>query len=156
MGFIRPIFIIVDENRRMRKNFVSLLLIVHGLIHIMFQFEVVNPDTGEHVGWNGTSWLLSNVINDQIVILIGRIFWALATILFMITGVVLLMEKMEWRTLDIVASGVSLVAFILFWSGLVPHPLYYIVGPSVAILTFVALLIVRWPPDSWIFESQIE
>jgi hypothetical protein len=122
----------------------------------MFQFEVVNPDTGEHVGWTGASWLLSDALDGQIVFLIGRVIWIFATILFVLTGVLLLREKKVWRNLDIMASVFSLSAFFLFWNGLVPHPLYYIVGPSVAILTLFSLIVLRWPPDSWIFESQIK
>jgi hypothetical protein len=122
----------------------------------MFQFEVINPDTGEHIGWDGASWLLTNVFDTQSVLLIGRVIWALAALFFIITGIFLLMEKKTWRNLDITASIVSLSAFFLFWNGLVPHPLYYIVGPTIAILTLIALLIIRWPPDSWIFESQME
>jgi len=122
----------------------------------MFQFEVVNPDTSEHVGWTGASWVLASVFDAQVIVLIGRIIWGLTTTLFVLTGIVLLLERKKWRELDVLASIVSLSGFSLFWNGLVPSPLYYIVGPIVGVLTLIALLILRWPPDSWIFGSEKE
>jgi len=140
----------------MRKQIIGLLLIIHGWIHIIFQFEFVNPDTSEHVGWNGNSWLLTNTLDAQIVLLLGRLFWGAALVLFILTGIAVFREYQKWRILDIVASIVSLSAFIIFWDGLVPYPLQYIVGPSVAVITLIALLVVRWPSDSWIFETKVK
>ena len=140
----------------MRKQIIGLLLIIHGWIHVIFQFEFINPDTSEHIGWNGTSWLLTNILDGQIVLLIGRIFWAATLVLFILAGIAVLKEHKKWRDIDVIASIVSLSAFIIFWDGLVPYPLQYVVGPSVAIVTLIALLVVRWPPDSWIFETKGE
>ncbi|RDE14877.1 MAG: hypothetical protein C4K48_05465 [Candidatus Thorarchaeota archaeon] len=137
----------------MRKQIIALLLIVHGWIHIIFQFEFVNPVTSEHVGWNGTSWILTGVLDNQSVLLIGRILWGAALVLFILAGIGVLREHKKWREIDVLAAIVSLLAFILFWNGLVPFPLQYIVGPSVAIVTLVSLLVLRRPPDSWIFEG---
>ena len=88
--------------------------------------------------------------------MIGRILWGVALVLFILAGITVLREHRKWREIDVLAAIVSLLAFILFWNGLVPFPLQYIVGPSVAIVTIVSLLILRWPPDSWIFESRGE
>jgi len=139
-----------------RRLILGLLLIAHGWVHVIFQFEFINTDTGEHIGWNGTSWLLTNVLDDQIVLLIGRIFWGAAMVLFILAGIAVLMKHRNWRYMAVSAAAVSLSSFILFWNGLVPYPLLYVLGPTVAVGILIALPILRWPPDSWIFKTKGE
>jgi hypothetical protein len=76
--------------------------------------------------------------------------------LFVAAGIALYMMRKQWRLIDILASLVSLVSYILFWTGLEPVPLYYILGPVISVVTLVALVIVRWPPDEWIFGPNVE
>lgn len=136
----------------MKQKLIALLLIVHGLISSLFMFYIENPpELG--VGWNGTSWLLTGVLDPPTIQIIGTLLWGLTVLTFMLAGILVLMKKEQWRMIDILASLVSLVAYILFWTGLEPVPEYWIVGPSISVLTLVALVIVRWPKDEWIFDS---
>jgi uncharacterized membrane protein YphA (DoxX/SURF4 family) len=62
-----------------------------------------------------------------------------------------LLELELWRMLDIFGAAVSLLAFVLFWNGLKTKPTNWIIGPIVAVVTLVALLVANWPPDQPIF-----
>jgi hypothetical protein len=129
------------------------MLVVHGLISSMFIFYIENPPE-PGVGWNGTSWLLTGMLDATLIRIIGTILWGLTAILFVAAGIAVFTKREQWRLIDIIAALVSLVAYILFWFGLEPIPEYWILGPAISIVTLVALVIVRWPPDEWIFEPQ--
>ncbi|OLS27905.1 MAG: hypothetical protein ThorAB25_19650 [Candidatus Thorarchaeota archaeon AB_25] len=124
---------------------------VHGLISSIFMFYIENPPE-PGVGWNGTSWLLTGILDAGIVQIIGTLLWGLTVFLFVIAGIAVFMMRAQWRLIDIIASLVSLLAYILFWNGLEPVPEYWILGPAIAFVTLIALVVVRWPPDEWIFE----
>ena len=129
-------------------------MIVHGLITSTFMFYIENPpDPG--VGWNGTSWLLTGVLDPFIVQMLGYLLWGTSLLLFAVAGIMVWMMNKKWRLVDILASIVSLLAYFLFWFGLAPEPIYYILGPMISVVTLVALVIVRWPPDEWIFGTEI-
>ncbi|MHA2425945.1 MAG: hypothetical protein ACXAEF_14235, partial [Candidatus Thorarchaeota archaeon] len=100
------------------------------------------------------SWLLTDALGSQAVQILGILLWSLSVIFFVISGFAVFMMKKQWRLIDILASVVSLLAYILFWFGLEPVPEYWILGPVISIVTLVALLVVRWPPDEWIFGTE--
>jgi len=136
----------------MKRKIISLLLIVHGLITSIFLFYIEDP-MGEGVGWNGSSWLLTDSLGVQAVQLLGILLWSMSVLFFVIAGIAVFMMKEQWRLMDIIASIVSLLAYVLFWFGLEPVPEYWILGPVISVVTLVALLIARWPTDEWIFGS---
>ncbi len=136
-----------------KKTIIGLMLILHGLISSTFLFYIETPpDPG--VGWDGTSWLLTGILDAGIIQILGTILWSLTALLFIIAGIALFMMREQWRLLDIFAALVSLLAYVLFWNGLAPVPMYYILGPVISVVTLVALVIVRWPPDEWIYGTQ--
>ena len=136
----------------MKRKIIALLLVVHWLISSTFMFYIENPpDPG--VGWNGSSWLLNSVLDASLIQILGTVLWSLTALLFVIAGIAVFMMRVEWRLIDVLASLVSLLAYVLFWNGLEPVPEYYILGPIISVVTLVALVIVRWPPDEWIFHS---
>ncbi len=139
----------------MKQKIIALLLVIHGLISSIFMFYIENPpDPG--VGWNGTSWLLTDVLDAPVIQLLGSLLWGLTVHLFVVAGITLFMKREQWRLLDIFAALISLLAYILFWNGLEPVPEYWILGPVISVVTLVALAIVRWPPDEWIFGTSVE
>ena len=130
------------------------MLVFHGLISSMFMFYIENPpDPG--VGWNGTSWLLTGILDAGLIQIIGLLLWGLTALLFVGAGIALFARREHWRLIDILASLVSLVAYILFWFGLEPVPEYWILGPVISIVTLIALVIVRWPSDEWIYSGDL-
>lgn len=139
----------------MKRKLIALLLVVHGLISSIFMFYIENPPE-PGVGWNGTSLLLTGVLDAGIVQILGTILWGLTVLLFVAAGIALFMMREQWRLIDILASLVSLIAYVLFWTGLEPVPEYWILGPVISVITIVALVIVRWPKDEWIFGTSVE
>ena len=126
---------------------------VHGLITSIFVFYIEGP-VGEGVGWNGSSWLLTGTLDAQLVQILGTLLWVAFVITFVFAGIAVFTMREQWRWIDIIASIVSLVAYILFWNGLEPVLEYWILGPVISVVTLVALVIVRWPPDEWIFGTE--
>ncbi len=124
---------------------------VHGLITSIFLFYFEDP-SGDGVGWDGSSIILTPVLGDAVQI-IGMLLWSGSVITFVLTGLAVFLRRKEWRMIDILASVISLIAYILFWDGLKPEPFYWILGPIISVVTLVALIIVRWPTDEYIFGS---
>ena len=129
----------------------GILLILHGLVFIMFLVYVKLPGDEGYFGWSRKSWLLDRFLDEKIVKIIGIVLWILVLISFFGTGIVILVKHESWRIIDIIASFISLFAFILFWNELKPKPKYFILGPIIAIVNIIALLIVKWPTDTIIF-----
>ena len=137
----------------MKRNIIALLLVVHGLITSIFMFHI-EDSLGEGVGWNGSSWFLTGTLDAQLVQILGTLLWATSVIMFVLAGIAVFTMRVQWRLVDIIASIVSLVAYILFWNGLEPVPEYWILGPVISVVTLVALVVVRWPSDEWIFGVE--
>lgn len=129
----------------------GILHILHGLIFIMFLVYVKLPEDQGYFGWSRKSWLLDRFLDEKIVKIIGIVLWIFVLISFFGSGIVILFQHESWRIIDIIASFISLFAFILFWNELKPKPKYFILGPVIAIINIIALLIVKWPTDTIIF-----
>ena len=84
----------------------------------------------------------------------GVILWFVAMMGFTLAGLAVHFKWKKWRLIDILAALVSLFAYIIFWDGLVPEPYYWVLGPVISVVTIVALVIFRWPPDEWIFGTE--
>jgi len=139
----------------LKRKVIALLLVVHGLISSIFMFYIENPPE-PGVGWNGNSWILAGILDSPLIRIIGTLLWGLTVLLFVSAGIAVFMKRVQWRLIDILAALVSLLAYILFWNGLEPVPEYWILGPIISVVTLVALVIVRWPPDEWIFSTSVE
>jgi len=130
---------------------IGILLIIHGLITGMFLFYVKTPDKEDYFGWSRKSWLLDKFLKDKIVKIIGLAIWIIVILVFVTSGILILSKLEIWRTITIVASFVSLFAYLIFWTELKPKPMNFIAGPGVAIGNIIALLIVNWPLDTVLF-----
>ncbi|GAG82925.1 unnamed protein product, partial [marine sediment metagenome] len=94
---------------------------------------------------------LDRFLDEKIVKIIGIVLWILVLGVFLGSGIVILVKHESWRIIDLIASFISLFAFILFWNELKPKPIRFILGPIIAIVNIIALLIVKWPTDTIIF-----
>ena len=130
---------------------IGILLIIHGLITSMFLFYVQTPDKENYFGWSRKSWLLDKFLNDKTVKITGLSLWITTILTFVISGILILSKQEIWRTIAIVASFISLFAYLLFWTELKPKPINFIAGPGVAIGNIIALLIINWPLDTVLF-----
>ena len=138
----------------MKEKLLSAFIIIHGLIHITFEFSIFDPNTGEYVGWIRQSWILSNTLGTTAVTVIGLILWSLTIAGFVVAGIMLLLKRKEWRTTAIITSFISLIAYLFLWDGLAPDPMSWIMGPIVSGLIIIALLIFKWPKDERMFASK--
>ncbi len=140
----------------MNKKVVSAVLIIHGLIHITFTLSIYDPNTNDYVGWIRQSWILSDALGTTAVTAIGLILWSLTILGFVVAGIMLLLKRKEWRITAVVASFISLIAYLFLWDGLAPQPMNWIAGPVVSAVVIVALLILKWPEDEKLFGIKIE
>ncbi len=129
----------------------GILLIIHGLVFFMFLIYVKLPEEEGYFGWSRQSWLLDRYLEDKIVKIVGIVLWILVMVGFVVSGIVILSKNESWRLIDIIASFISLFAFTLFWNELKPKPKYFILGPIIAIINIITLLIDKWPTDIIIF-----
>lgn len=130
---------------------IGILLIVHGLISSMFFFYVETPNKEDYFGWSRKSWLLDKILDAKIVKISGFVIWGIIIISFIISGILILSKHEFWRTMTIIASFISLFAYLIFWTDLKPKPRNFILGPGVALGNIIALLIVNWPLDAVLF-----
>ncbi len=124
---------------------IGLFIVAHGLVHIMFEFNIQDPNNEKNVGWSGESWVLFNFLNENTVKLVGKILWGLVIVGFVVAGLGYLELPVFidwWETTLILSSILSLVSFVLFWNGLGPSPLYYIVG-IILDVAFLALPLIQ-------------
>jgi hypothetical protein len=138
----------------MKRKLISAFLIVHGLIHIVFELNIYNPYTQDYVGWTRQSWILSNVLGKTSITVIGLILWTTTITGFVVAGILLLLKKREWKIVTIVASFISLIAYLFLWDGLAPEPSGWIAGPVVSGVIILALLIFNWPKEDILLSSK--
>lgn len=130
---------------------IGILLIIHGLITGMFLFYVQTPDKEDYFGWSRKSWALNRFLGDKVAKISGLAIWSSIIAVFVLSGILILAKQEAWRTLAIVASFISLFAYLLFWTELKPKPINFIAGPGVALGIIISLLIVNWPLDTVLF-----
>jgi hypothetical protein len=126
---------------------VGIFLILHGLVHVWY--VVLSQGWVEfqaEMGWTGFSWLLNGILGIKFANILATIFYSVAAIAFVISGVGLF-AKQEWtRTSIIVASLISIFVVLLFWDGkfnqLVEKGL---LGLLISIGFLAAAVIFRWP-----------
>ncbi len=142
--------------KKLKRKLLSAFIIIHGLIHIIFEFNIYDPNTSGYVGWTRQSWILSNALGTSAITVIGLILWSLTIGGFVVAGILLLMKREEWRYTAIVTSFISLFAYFLLWDGLAPEPMSWIMGPIVSGLMIFALLVFKWPKDEKMFIEKDE
>ncbi|MHA1954087.1 MAG: hypothetical protein ACW96U_09115 [Candidatus Heimdallarchaeaceae archaeon] len=138
----------------MKRKLISALLIIHGLIHIMFEFSIYDPNTSDYVGWTRESWILSNALGTTAVTVIGLILWTATILGFVVAGILMLLKRKEWRISAIVTSFISLIAYLFLWNGLAPEPMNWVAGPITSAIVIIALLIYKWPTDEKLFAIK--
>jgi hypothetical protein len=126
----------------LEQIFFGLFLIVHGSIYLMFLFHFLDKEKNEYLGWSGKSWILSKVINEKLTNYIGKALWLLIIILFVLSGLSildLLIVNEFLSPLIILSSVIGILAFIIFFDGLLPTPYHWMLGVviNLALIAFV-------------------
>lgn len=102
---------------------IGIFILLHGLVHMWY----VTLSQGwvefqANMGWTGKSWLLSNLLGNDLSHMVATIFYSLSTISFLVAGIGLL-AKQDWsRTWMIVASVISTITILVFWDGNLSMP----------------------------------
>ena len=126
---------------------VGIFIIAHGLVHSILAVAPNPADPDAKIGLFFTSidrsWILPKLeLNSGIIQAIGIILVALSTLGFLLAGLGILGVgglSVIWRTVAVVSSIISSLLLITFW-----HP-WLPVGLVINILTFVGLLVIKWP-----------
>lgn len=130
------------EITGLEQLFLGLYLIAHGSIHVIFLFYHYDEKDNVYLGWSGRSWLLDKVISQKLTAYIGKITWILIVILFVVSGLSVLdlpVINEYLSPLIIISSAIATLAFIVFYDGLSPTPLHWIlgVGINLVLITFI-------------------
>jgi hypothetical protein len=131
------------------RTIISLVLLVHGIGHIMAFFPALNISSTET--WHHRSWLLTSFVGDTASRVISIILFGAAFIGFIAAGLGLidwLVPHDSWRTLAIVSAVISLVALGLFWNSFASFFPNKIGAIVVNVAVLLGLLISNWPTEA--------
>ena len=123
------------------RAILALVILAHGIGHILF----LAPCLGiTQWGQAAHSWLLTALVGDTATRVLGGVLWLAVIAGFLVASVGLLGQFAWWRVLAVAASGISLLALLLFASASNLQPVLSAGAMDVAIL--VSLLLLQWPP----------
>ena len=94
-------------------------IILHGLVHLLYfalSRKLFNLNT-PLVGWPERSWLFSSFFRDSTTCAIANVLYALATVLFVVSGIGILIQATWWGLLLVSAVLISSATIIIFWDG---------------------------------------
>jgi hypothetical protein len=129
----------------MFRILIGLFIILHGLVHLWyFTLSQGLVEFQTEMGWTGRSWLLSNFLGDSISRSFAGVFYVLATIAFVVSGIGLFTNA-EWLPPVLAGSAVfSSAVILLFWDGnsqmLVQKGF---VGLLINVVILIALLVLK-------------
>jgi hypothetical protein len=97
---------------------IGIIILLHGLVHIWY----VTLSQGwvefqTNMGWIGKSWLLTNMLGNDVSRMVATVLYGLSTIVFLVAGTGLL-AKQDWSRMWIIAASViSMITILVFWDG---------------------------------------
>jgi hypothetical protein len=127
--------------------FIGIIVILHGLVHFWYVtlsqgWVAFQPE----MGWTGKSWLLSNLMGDQITRILATVLYSLAAITFLIAGIGLVAGQGWTRMWLSAASLISIVAILLFWDGNFSKPVEKgALGLLISTAILFATVVLKWP-----------
>jgi hypothetical protein len=125
----------------------SLFLVLHGLVHLWYfilsqRFIEFKPE----MGWTGRSWLFTNVLGDSATHSLASVFYALAAVAFVTSGIALMFRLDWWRPLLIGSSVFSVAIIFLMWDGRMQLVWNKgLIGALISVVILLALYVLKWP-----------
>ena len=102
----------------MINTLAGIFLILHGLVHfwyVVLSFEWVQFQP--EMGWTGQSWLLSPFGKESTLRQLGGSLFAIAALLFIISGVSIFFQPQWLNKLLLISSIFSSLILVIFWDG---------------------------------------
>ena len=96
----------------------GLFIVLHGLVHLWYvvlsqKLVAFQPA----MGWNGRSWLLTNLIGDSPTRSLASLLLILATLGLVLSGIGVMTRGEWWRPVLMGAAILSSVTLIMVWDG---------------------------------------
>lgn len=103
----------------MARILIGVFLILHGLVHLLYFAISQKMVTLDHPvpGWPERSLVLTNLLNETTTRLIASGLYLVATVLFVISGISILLRADWWNPFVVGAAVFSSVVVFLFWDG---------------------------------------
>ena len=126
---------------------IGIFILLHGLVHMWY----VTLSQGwvafqSNMGWTGKSWLLTNLLGDQVTRSLATLLYSLSAIVFVAAGVGL-MANQEWsRPGLVIASIISSLTILVFWDGSLNMPVEKgLLGLLISVGILIAIFVFKWP-----------
>lgn len=119
---------------------IGIFFVLHGLVHLLYFSISQGWIIDESIGWSMDSWLLSGILHPSGIKIIASISFAIIIILFLISGILVLVDSDYWIQSILISTIFSSFIFLIFWDGhLSKLPDQGIIGIliNVAIIIFI-------------------
>lgn len=93
-------------------------LVLHGFVHLWY--VVLSQrwvEIEDQMGWTGYSWLLSSVLTQGTILLLGSLAYVLVALGFAVGGVGYILRLDWWEPVVIGSAVLSTVLIITLWDG---------------------------------------
>lgn len=97
---------------------IGLVLVAHGWVH--FIYVASNQGwfgPGEEWGWNGHSWLLSGVLEEESIRNLTSVFFGLVALGFVIGAIGYVFTQGWWEVVLVGTALLSTLLYVVMWDG---------------------------------------
>jgi hypothetical protein len=106
----------------------------------------MDKNSNDYLGWSRKSWLLANFLDNNQIKIIGFITWTLIITAFATSGIFVIFNGLEINPVPfiLIASILGILSYIVFYDGLAPVPVAWILG---VIIDTILLIYVLFLPE---------
>ena len=129
----------------MVRVFVSVFLVLHGLVHVWyFSLSQGLVAFQPEMGWTGRSWLFSPLFGDTVTRWLAGVLYIVATLIF-VAGGIGLFTRASWGPGALVSAALlSSALIVLFWEGGLGMWMQKgMLGLLINVVLLIALLVIR-------------
>ena len=102
----------------MLQILIGIFIILHGLVHLWYVTLCLGlVEFQSAMGWTGQSWILSSFISNEATHSVASVFYILATLPFLASGIGIIMRLTWWQPMLLGSAIFSSFVIILFWDG---------------------------------------
>lgn len=126
---------------------IGIIILLHGMVHIWYvTLSQRWVEFQADMGWTGNSWLLTNLLGDQVTRTLATVSYGLSAMIFVAASVGLIANH-EWSRAGLVwASIISSITILTFWDGSLDMPVEKgLLGLLISAGILVAIFAFKWP-----------